>query len=353
MTMNRPKSAARYTLVENVVRMNGALQYAISDSGTLVYLPWSGEMFAKLTLVWVDRNGREDPLGVPDNYYYGPRVSPDGTQVAVAYWHEGGGLDTFIYSLTRKTMTRLTFDPAEEDFPLWTLDGKGIIFYSNREGNRGIYAKASDGTGKEELIRQLEDLYAFPGSWSEDGKALLIQEVYGTGGTDLYIGALSMEKDNWKPLLQGKFTYDQPRISPDGKWLAYTSNESGQNEIFVCSYPDIDRGKWQISPSGGDSALWSPDGSELFYRNSNSVMAVPVKSDQALITETPRILFQGAFVAANHNPGSLELSPWDISPDGKRFLMMKEAGSPDAKGPRKTNIVLNWFEELKERVPSP
>jgi Tol biopolymer transport system component len=341
-------------VVENVLRAGGAPQYGISDSGTLVYLPSMGEL-AKRTLLWVDRNGKEEPLAAPPDLYWSPRISPDGTQIAMGKWHEPGSMDVYIWNLARKTMTRLTFDPAEDDNPVWTRDGKRIVFETFRKENPGVCLKSADGTGTDELLRPTNQV-SFPGDWSPDGKSLLIQEVSLPDLQRFYIGAVSMEGDHkWKPLLQGKYRYDQPRISPDGRWLAYTSNESGQNEIYVRPYPDVDSGRWQISNNGGDSALWSPDGRELFYRNGEEVMAVPLTNKPAFSVESPKVLFQGSYVPANHINGSLELGPWEISPDGKRFLMMKAAGADataGSKGPRKINIVVNWFEELKRRVPT-
>jgi serine/threonine-protein kinase len=335
-------------LIENVIVNGGAPQYAVSNSGTLIYLLWTADASASRNLVWVDRNGREEPLGTPSNRYSHLRISPDGTRVAVCYWHEGGGMDTYIWNLARKTLTRLTFDPAEEDFPLWTRDGKRIAFFSAREGNSGIYLKSADGAGSDELISPRKGSYDFPGSWSGDGKTLLIDEI---DNRTMRIGALSMEKEReGKLLLQGKYMYAQPRISPDGRWLAYTSNESARNEIYVRPYPEVESGKWQVSTNGGDSALWSPDGRELFYRNGDEVLVVPVRTGQAFNNDSPRTLFREAYRAANHTQGTLELSPWDIHPDGKRFLMMKNIGSTGG-GPRKINIVFNWTEELKQRVP--
>jgi serine/threonine-protein kinase len=338
-------------LIENVVRPSGAPQYAASDSGTLIYLPWSADADARRNLVWVDRNGRKEPLGTPSNWYFHPRISPDGTRVAVCYSREGSNADIHIWNLARKTLTRLTFDPAEEDFPLWTRDSKRIAFFSEREGNVGIYLKSADGTGSDEPIRPLKDQFDFPGSWSGDGKTLLLDEI---NGRILRIASLTMEQERkWKPILEGRYMYAQPRMSPDGRWLAYTSGESGRNEIYVRPYPEIDAGKWQVSTNGGDSALWSPDGRELFYRNGDEVLVIPVRTGQAFNNDSPRTLFRGAYVAANHTPDTLELSPWDIHPDGKRFLMMGDVGTTasTAGGPRKINIIVNWFEELKQRVP--
>jgi dipeptidyl aminopeptidase/acylaminoacyl peptidase len=151
-------------------------------------------------------------------------------------------------------------------------------------------------------------------------------------------------------------SYQCPRISPDGRWMVYTSNESGQNEIYVRQFPNVEGGgRWQISTDGGDSALWLPDGREMFYRNGDTVMAVAVRTEPTFNAETPKSLFRGAYVSPNLTMGSTQINPWDISPDGKRFLMLKEAQHteeiPAAEARRKINIVSNWFEELKQRAP--
>jgi dipeptidyl aminopeptidase/acylaminoacyl peptidase len=153
-----------------------------------------------------------------------------------------------------------------------------------------------------------------------------------------------------KPLLQDKYMEIQARISPDGRWIAYSSNESGKMEIYVRPFPDVNKGRWQVSTDGGDSPLWSPDGREIFYLNGDAVMAVSVEAREAFSLGTPKLLFRGTHVAAYPSDGT----PWDIHPDGKRFLMIKPpapAGGQSADQPRKVNIVLNWTEELKQRVP--
>jgi Tol biopolymer transport system component len=279
--------------------------------------------------------GVATPTALPD-FYLSPRMSPDGTQIARVKWREAWKEDVYIWDLARKTMTRLTFDPACN--PVWTPDCKRIVFYASRNGNPGVRLRSAGGTGTSELISPISRPIVqacLPGDWSMDGKSLLIREVFLDIAPKFYIGALSMEADpKWKPLLAGKYRYEQPRISPDGRWLAYTSNESGQNEIYVRPYPDVDGGKWHVSKSGGDSALWSPNGREWFYRNGDKVVALPLTREPALSVGSPRILFQGSYIPANHiyasGDNSLALAPWDISLAGKRFLMMKPLASTSA-----------------------
>ena len=170
---------------------------------------------------------------------------------------------------------------------------------------------------------------------------------------------LALNEDNvLKPLLNESYMEIQPQLSPDGRWLAYSSNESGQMEVYVRPFPEVNSGRWQVSTDGGNSPLWSPDGREIFYLigNTEGVMAVEVETEPTFKPGKPRLLFEGSYVGAAPQDGV----PWDIHPDGKRFFMMKEpwttgdestAEASAAGGPRKITIVLNWDEELRQRVP--
>jgi dipeptidyl aminopeptidase/acylaminoacyl peptidase len=174
------------------------------------------------------------------------------------------------------------------------------------------------------------------------------------GGTNLDIGALSMEGDHTRrPLLQEEYLESQPQISPDGRWMAYACNESGQNqvEVYVRPFPEVNKHKWQVSAGGGESPLWSPDGKELFYLNlsGDAVMGVAIETESEFKAGKPEVLFRGKIFNSTQN----DPHTWDISPDGNRFLMMKEFGAEEhtIEAPRKIIVVTNWFEELKERVP--
>ena len=195
----------------------------------------------------------------------------------------------------------------------------------------------------------------FPFSWSSDGKILILEEYI---ASDLLfdIGMLSMEGDRERTsLLQEEHYEFFPQISPDGNWLAYTSNESGRLEIYVNPFPDVKKRKWRISTNGGSDPLWSPDGRELFYRNGDEVVAVPVETKPTFKHGKPEILFRGVYASSYINIGVPEYTPWDIHPNDGRFLMLKTyAPSTEAsttETPTKITIVLNWFEELRERIP--
>jgi serine/threonine-protein kinase len=324
---------------------------AFSDSGTMAYIPNAapGTPYIRRTLVWVNREGKEEPVAAGPNSCLNPRISPDGTRIALSIQNQGNR-DIWIWDLVRKNLTRLTFDAADEVSPLWTPDGKRIAFFSNRGDKTGVYWKAADGTGKDEFLGGGH----YPASWSDDGKTMVLTE-WDTEALNYEIGILPMEGDrNRGLLLKEKYHEAQPRISPDGRWMAYTSNESGQTQVYVRPFPEVEGGRWQVSTSGGDSPLWSPDGRELFFRNGDAVMAVSSKTDPTFSVETPKMLFRGTYVGAVLAYDDWDFATWDISPDGKRFLMMKETGAAATGGgrSRKINVVLNWFEELKRRVPA-
>jgi serine/threonine-protein kinase len=340
-------------IVEGVI---SPLHYAVSDSGTLVYIPGktSAVPSTQRTLVWVDRKGKEEPLSAAPNDYRVPRISPDGTKVALTIF-AGGKFDIWIWDIVRETMTRLTFDGLG-NYSLWTPDGRRIAFAKVGVTVgliNNVFWKAADGTGEEEKLGSAQNRVLLPWSWSSDGNTLALFELDVAGGMNYDIGTLSMKGNHeWRQVLNQKYIEFQPKISPDGKWMAYASDESGQLEIYVRPFPDVNKGRWQVSTSGGSTPLWSPDGRELFYLQGDAVMGVSTETEPTFKAGKPETLFRGTYVRLSTNDGQ----PWDISPDGKRFLMIKPPAStgavPTAAAPQpKINIVLNWTEELKQRVP--
>jgi Tol biopolymer transport system component len=302
--------------------------------------------FGQRTLVWVDRKGNEEPLSAPLHAYFNPRISRDGTRVALGI-ETAGKRDIWVWNLVHKTLERLTFEGNDNAAPLWTPDDKRIAF---NLVETGIYWKAADGGGKEELLVSGPSITSCPFSWANNGKSMIVMNW--SNGYD--IAMLPMEGDRkYRSLLNRNYNEAQPQISPDGRWMAYMSNESGQNQIYVRPFPEVESGRWQISMSGGDSPLWSPDGQELFYRSGDAAITAAVKTESAFSLGTSRTLFQGAYVRSVLMMGNYDFVTWHIHPDGKRFLMMKEMGSgaSGGGGPRRINIVLNWTEELKQRMP--
>ncbi len=343
------------SVIEGVYNTAGPL-FAVSEAGTLAYAPGAAAAPpAGRTLAWVDQNGKEEEIPAPRMEYMFPKISPDGTRVALTL----AGLastDIWVWDFGRETLTRLTFDVGQGSVcPLWTPDGKTIVYGAVRDGNKAdLYCKPADGTGKEEKLFELPDRSIVPYSMAPNGKALIASDVEGNLMASLKwdIGTVSLEGGPaWKTLLREEYVETQPQLSPDGRWLAYHSNEAetrSVGQIYVRPFPDVDAGKWQVTPAGGSCPRWSPDGKELLYLSGeNSMMAVSVETGPDLRLGTPRTLFRSAYVGL-----SLGI-PWDIHPDGGRFLMMKEsaAAAPAEGGPREINFVLDWFEELRQRVP--
>jgi len=314
------------------------VDYAISDNGTLIYVPGTSTGgLNHSTLVWVDRRGQEEPLAAEPQSYQSPRISPDGSRLAITI-NESDGSDIWIYDLEREILTRLTFDPATDSFPVWTPDGQRIVFNSGRAGaGNNLFWKAADGTGQvERLTTNPNNQGAF--SFSPDGKRLVFSE---TTTTDLQVLSMEGERTS-QPLFQSQFNEFRARISPDGHWIAYESNESGRQEIYVRPFPNVEEGKWQISSDLGQQPIWAPGGQELFYRSRQAMMVVGIKTEPTFTVGSPVVLFTGRYTTFTGPTLN-----YDISPDGQRLLMIKQEEGPD-----QINVVLNWFEELKRLVPT-
>jgi eukaryotic-like serine/threonine-protein kinase len=330
--------------------------FAISDSGMLVYktqqLANSGEPLGN-SLVWVDRAGKEESIAVPAGVYGSPKISPDGTRVALSVWDSRSTMSIWIWDLARTTMSRLTSGEKQDMQSIWTPDTKRIFFSSSLTGTNALAWKAADGTGEIEKLASIPGRLLLPWSISSDGKSLLMEESI---GTRFGISIMSMEGNRAvKPLLHHEnWDERQPEISPNGKWLVYSSNESGRYEVYARPSPDVDKNRWQVSAGGGSCPLWAPTGRELFYLNyDNSVIATAVETEPKFSLGTPKTLFRSATSGIG---GANIGQPWDISPDGRRFLMIKPippaSGAAAAIASQKINIVINWLEELRQRVPA-
>ena len=326
-------TGAAVPMVEGVMQVFTGAQYSVSDNGTLAYLP-GGASGPQTTLVWVDRKGQEQPISAPPSSTYGsPHISPDGRRIAL-----GNQGQIWIYDIARETLSRLSFVPTVTGNNAWTPDGKHVTFQSGTPLN--LYWQASDGSGAAERLATSEYRQG-PGSWSPDGKALVFVETNPKTNQDIWVLQLSDHKA--VPFIQTEFNEGGPEFSPDGRWIAYASDESGRWEVYVQPYPGPG-GKVQISTDGGKEPLWNRNGKELFYRNGDRMMAVPVGLQPSFSAGKPAILFEGRYHRTNAS-----LAQYDVSPDGQRFVMVKDSGADQSA--THINIVQNWFQELEQKAP--
>jgi Tol biopolymer transport system component len=319
----------------------------VAANGSLVYVRGSALGGDQQTLVSVDRQGRGVPLpGLPNDSYGHVRLSPDGTRLAL-----GTQDDVWIYDFTGAKLSRLTTDPAPDHSPLWTLDGRRIVYTSRRAGYPELFLRPADGSGSDQRFltraKDLVDLRA--SSWSQDGSRLLfieVTEVPPSRQSAVWQIAPTDPSDA-KVLLQSAYQNDHASVSPNGRWIAYESNVSGRNEIYVQRYPESGS-RQLISTGGGRFPVWSRDGSELFFtQGGKQMLAVPVRSGTTFDAGPPKVLFEFAMGAAPLG----NARPYDIARDG-RFLIIGNGGAETGRPTEPSIIVVqNWFEELKRLVP--
>jgi serine/threonine-protein kinase len=348
----------------------GEANFSVSRGGTLVYVSGGAagtqQVVTPRSLVWVTRQGREEPIKAPPRAYAVPRLSPDGTRVALDIRDQQS--DIWSWDLGRQILTRLTFDPALDMSPLWTPDGRRVIWTSTRaSGNPNQYWQAADGTGAVERLTTNVNAQ-FPTSISSDGTRVAFYEV--ATGTAIDVGVLTMDgpstagpstpavagQRRTEPLIKTTAVELNAEISPDGRWLAYQSNESGQSEVYVRPFPNVNGGRWQVSPGGGTRPAWARGGRELFYLDRNNLLtAVPVQTTASTFSAgNPTKILDTRYYAGSTVLG-IDLRGYDVSPDGQRFLMIKENAPTEQTSttmPASMVVVLNWFEELKARVPT-
>jgi hypothetical protein len=313
---------------------SGSAYFALSRNGVLVYVP-GGPNVKQRSLAWIDRRGVLSPLPAPPRFYAEPSISQDGRQIA--FTARAANDDVWTYDIAREAFTRLTFPRGNSQVPLWTPDGRRIVYGVDREGVRRLVWRPADGNGAEEPLTPAE-YFQTPGSWSPDGTLLVYTQDRPETGSDLFIMPIDGDR---RPVafLSTPVNERWPVFSPDGRWIAYTSDETGQFEVFVAPYPGPGR-RWQLSQDGGMRPAWRADGREIVYSTNGRLMSVAVESGTVLEAEPPREVVQ--------LPPFSEYSA--MSPDGTRFLVVYGGGDGTDRAARELHVVQNWFETLQRRA---
>jgi serine/threonine-protein kinase len=328
----------------------GAAQFSFSETGTLEYIAGSGGS-QTVSIYWMDHEGKFMPLHETPGRYYNPAFSPDGKRLALEI-NDGKRSDIWVYKWERDTLTRLTFTGEANTNPVWAPDSQRIT-YSSREkgGTYNLWWIRADGGGNAQRLAESKSAQ-YAGSWRPDGKALAFTEY--NSGTNLDIMTLPIEgneKSGWKPgepkaFLNSPFIEGYSAFSPDGRWLAYHSNESGSSEVYIRPFPGPG-GKWQISAGGGVAPKWSRNGKELFYRTIDSKIMVVTytASGDSFHAGKPQLWSPGQFTGrgANFN--------FDLHPDGNRFAVLKAPGTEQTAAVNKVSFIFNFFDELRRKLP--
>ena len=327
------------------VKPGGSVALSVSEDGRLLYIPYipagGAGGTSDASLVWVGRDGEEEAEPAIENKINGtPRLSPENNRVVVT---SGNPPDIWIVDLRRGGDSRLTEGGGVNTYPVWTPDGVTVTFASNRNGSFDIYSRPADRSGPATAVVDVPE-NVFPGSWAPDGTLLYFVQQQATL-RDLWLQPTGGPP---APLLVTPFNERAPRVSPNGQWFAYVSDQSGGSRVYVQPFPAGGE-RIPISTGPGTEPVWSPDGNELFYRDGPRMMAVSVDSEEAFTAGRPRVLFEGPYLL--DRAGSV-VPNYDVSLDGQRFLMVKSA-APIGEDAVRTDVIVvsNWFEELKRLVP--
>jgi Tol biopolymer transport system component/predicted Ser/Thr protein kinase len=325
------------------VANTNAPDLSLSRNGTLVYRAGASGVAATSTLEWIEASGKRSPLLSKPGVYSAPRISPDGRKIALLV-NEGGSQDVQVYDPQRDSFNKLTFNGANVT-PMWNADGRFVLF-----GNLVVKWTRADGAGQPAALLESKNLQS-PWSFTTDGKRLAYLEL-GTGGeggaTQIYTVPVDGENGQLKagtpePFLKSTYNETFPQFSSDGHWLAYVSDESGQQEVNVRPFPAGQGGRWKISTNGGTAPHWSRASREILYQAGDQIMAVPYTANgDSFIAEKPKVRVE-----------SLGGTDWDVAPDG-RILVVKPAKGANQPAPGADHTVVfldNFFDELKRRVP--
>jgi eukaryotic-like serine/threonine-protein kinase len=339
-------------VVENVrVEGGGAVQYAVSAGGTLAYIAAAPGQEAARPLVWLTRDGREVPLPAPAREYISVRLSPDGTRVAVGTGSTDAtrpGADVWVTEIARGTLTRITSNAQSSD-PVWSPDGRSLVFTSRETGQQQLVRRSADGSGEAVVVATFERPITFvqATAWLRDG-SLLVQ-VETVDGSD--IGLMPADGSApWRAIVMTPAYETLPAVSPDGRWLAYVSNETGQVQVYVQPLAGSAGTRVQV-PGMGHSPTWSGNGTELVYLRGGpptEVMRIAVRPGR----EPGTLALGDPEVAANFRyfTRRAPTQQYDATASGDRLLFIG-SGLEDTEHDRQIRIVINWFDELRRLVP--
>jgi serine/threonine protein kinase/Tol biopolymer transport system component len=330
---------------------NGGAQFSFSDTGNLVYLAGRGGG-QNVSIYWMDRDGKFTPLREAPGDYRNLAFSPDGKRLALEIF-DGKRRDIWVYEWERDTPTRLTFASDLNRNPVWTSDGQRVVYTQEKSGVPNLWWIRADGSGNAQRLAE-SSAQSATGSWRPDGKVLAFSQL--NPGTNYDIMTLTIEGDEkvgWKPgepkpFVNSSFIEWEPAFSPDGRWLAYASNESGNFEVYVRPFPGPG-GKWQISTGAGLYPKWSRNGKDLFYRTTDSKIMVVTytAAGDSFRADKPQLWSPGQFTDLG-----LGFSNFDLHPDGKRFAVLKAPGTEQTAAVSKVNFIFNFFDELRSKFPS-
>ena len=338
-------------MLEGVVTAtSGGAQFSFSETGSLVYVEGNGGQ--ETFIYWMDREGKFTPLRETLGNYTNPSFSPDGKRLALEI-NDGKSSDIWVYEWERDTLTRVTFAGEENSRPAWTPDGQRITYSAREKGEAlNLWWIRADGAGDAQRLTESKNPQ-YARSWRPDGKVLAFTQTNpGTGNDVMTLPIEGNEKSGWKPgepkpFVNSAFSEETPAFSPDGRWLAYESNESGSFEVYVRPFPGPG-GKWQVSTGGGVLPKWSRNGKELFYRTVDSkIMAVTyTASGESFHGDKPQLWSMGQFI--DRGVGNYS---FDLHPDGKRFAVLKAPGTEQNAAVNKISFVFNFFDELRSKFP--
>jgi eukaryotic-like serine/threonine-protein kinase len=322
-------------VLQGVSTLGLSAQYSVSDHGTLVYMPGGATFTPEAVLRRIGRDGSAAPLPGEPRQYSDTRLSPDGRRLAVHLSDEQN--DVWTSDVSRGTLTRLSFGAGEDETPAWSPDGRWLAYSGACEDDalRCVYRRLADGSDQARVLWQGNE-HVHVNDWSPDGGTLVLDVVHAERRSDLML--LSADGGELRPYLATTFAEVGGRLSPDGKWLAYSSSESGRQEIYVQSFP-APGGKVRVSTGGGTQPVWSRDGRELFYRSAEQLMAVKVSFDEGVSVGTPVALFQDAFL----RPQGEGHTTYDVFPDGS-FLFLE--GTQRAADAPTVVAIFNWASDV-------